>query len=580
MAFDGLVMANICKELKDSLVGGRISKITMPNKDELIFTIKNRAENFRLLISANASLPLIYLTDSNKTNPASAPAFCMFLRKHIGTAKIQDIYTRGLERIIILELEHRDELGDISSKKLIFEMMGKHSNIIFTDAAFRILDSIKRINASTSSIREVLPGRTYFLPEELQKTDPFCLTEEDFCKQLKASQDSLLRVLYLQYAGISPLVADELCIRAGLDAETPASSLSELALRHLYRTFELVLEDIRQGYFYPHIIYKGEEPVEFSCIPLSAYEGAFFSKKSYESISRLLQDYYSEKDMYLRIRQKSADLRKIIHSALERCNKKYDLQKKQLMDTDKMDAYRVYGDLITSYGYSLQGGEKEFYCENFYDAQKEIRIPLDENMSAIENAKKYYEKYAKLKRTRDALEEQVLKTSRELLHLQSILASLEIATEEEDLTQIKEELSDFSYIKRNTALAKPKHKSKPLHFLSSDGFHIYVGKNNYQNEELSFKFAEGRDWWFHVKNAAGSHVIVKSDGRELSDRCYEEAAALAAYYSSQRLSPKVEVDYLLCKGLKKVPGAAPGFVLYHSNWSILVSPDNKGLQLL
>lgn len=575
MAFDGLVMANVCYELKTCLVGGRISKISMPNKDELLLTIKNMAKNFRLLISANASLPLIYLSNINKQSPLNAPAFCMFLRKYIGTAKITDIYMESLERIIIIELEHNDELGDKCRKKLIFEMMGKHSNIIFCDENLKILDSIKRISASTSSLREVLPARTYFLPKELQKINPLTLDFESFYNLIKNSNENILRFLYLNYAGISPLLAEEICTRANIDSVSLASSLREIEYKHLYRTFELIMEDIKDNRFSPTIVYKNEEPIEFSSLSLSSYSSTLFKSIKFESISALIYEYYSTKDTYIRIKQKSSDLRKIVSTILERNVKKFDLQRKQLLDSDKMDKFKVYGDLITTYGYELKGGEKELLCPNYYDDNKEIKISLDDTISAIENAKKYYDKYAKLKRTKDALTFQIEKTQADIKHLESIMTSLDLASDEDDLEQIRAELLDFSYIKKTSSTKKTKLVSKPLHFISSDGFHIFVGKNNFQNEELSFKLASSNDWWFHAKNVAGSHVIVKAENKELSDRCFEEAAALAAFYSSNRLNQKVEVDYMQKKNLKKVPNAAPGFVIYHNNWSMIVSPSNK-----
>ena len=580
MAFDGLVMANICYELKTSLVNGRIAKIAMPNKDELLISIKNNSKTFRLLISANASLPLIYLSDVNKQSPIPAPAFCMFLRKYIGSAKILDIYMDSLERIITIELEHNDELGDKSRKKIIFEMMGKHSNIIFTDNEFKILDSIKRINASTSSLREVLPGRRYFLPEELKKINPLELNLIQFTSLLKESKENVLRFLYLNFAGLSPLLADELCTRANIGSERLASSLSEIEITHLFRTFELLIEDIKENRFLPNIIYKDDEPIEFSSTELSSYDNSNFKVVHFDNISKLLFEYYSTKDTYIRIKQKSADLRKIVSTIMERNTKKFDLQKKQLLDTDKMDKFKIYGDLLTTYGYELKGGEKEIICLNYYSDNKEIKIPLDDTLSAIENAKKYYDKYAKLKRTKDALSDQIEKTASDIEHLESILTGLDLASGEDDLAQIKEELSEYSYIKRSPSTKKNKLVSKPLHFISSDGFDIFVGKNNFQNEELSFKIASGNDWWFHAKNSPGSHVIVKSENKELSDKCFEEAAALAAYYSANRLSPKVEVDYIQKKNLKKVPNAAPGFVIYHSNWSMNVSPNNKLEQII
>ena len=573
MAFDGIVISNLTYELNTNLVGGRISKISMPEDNELIFTIKNNAKTYRLLVSASASLPLVYLTDVNKPAPKVAPAFLMLLRKYIGTAKINNIFQMGLERILCFELEHLNELGDLSHKRMYIEIMGKHSNIIFTDENNKIIDSIKRISANMSSLREVLPGREYFLPEELKKKDLLNTGLEEFIDILKSKEYPLVKSVYMNFAGISPLIAEEIILRASLLSQAPSTSLSELEYTHLFHTIQNLLEDINAHNFTPNIIYKGEEAIEFSSINLYSYEGKEYKGESFDSVSKMLYDFYSSREAFVLNRQKSSDLRRIVNTALERASKKYDLQEKQLQDADKKDIYRVYGDLLNTYGYSLKGGESSFTTENFYDDNKEITIPLDKNKSAKENAKKYYDKYAKLSRTTKALSEEILKTKNDIEHLQSIQTALEVSSDDESLSQIRQELVDFGYIKKHSSAKKQKIASHPYHYISSDGYDIYVGKNNYQNEELTFKVATGNDWWFHAKGIPGSHVILKSNNEEeLPDRAYEEAAALAAFYSKAKDADKVEVDYIQKKNIKKVAGAAPGFVIYHSNWSMVAAP--------
>ena len=573
MAFDGIVISNLSYELHSNLVGGRISKISMPEDNELIFTIKNNAKTYRLLVSASASLPLVYLTDVNKPAPKVAPAFLMLLRKYIGTAKINDIFQMGLERILCFELEHLNELGDLSHKRMYIEIMGKHSNIIFTDENNKIIDSIKRISANMSSLREVLPGREYFLPEELKKKELLNTELEEFIEILKSREYPLSKSIYMNFAGISPLIAEEIILRASLPSQAPSTSLGELEYTHLFHTIQNLLEDINTHNFTPNIIYKGEEAIEFSSINLYSYEGKEYKKESFDSVSKMLYDFYSSREAFVLNRQKSSDLRRIVNTALERASKKYDLQEKQLQDADKKDIYRVYGDLLNTYGYSLKGGESSFTTENFYDDNKEITIPLDKNKSAKENAKKYYDKYAKLSRTTKALSEEILKTKNDMEHLQSIQTALEVSSDDESLSQIRQELVDFGYIKKHSSAKKQKITSHPYHYISSDGYDIYVGKNNYQNEELTFKVATGNDWWFHAKGIPGSHVILKSNNEEeLPDRAYEEAAALAAFYSKAKDADKVEVDYIQKKNIKKVAGAAPGFVIYHSNWSMVAAP--------
>ena len=573
MAFDGIVISNLSYELNTKLVGGRISKISMPEENELIFTVKNNAKTYRLLISASASLPLVYLTDVNKPAPKVAPAFLMLLRKYIGTAKITDIFQMGLERILCFKLEHLNELGDLSHKCMYVEIMGKHSNIIFTDENNKIIDSIKRISANMSSLREVLPGREYFLPDELKKKDLLNTELEEFTEILKSKEYALSKSIYMSFAGISPLIAEEIVLRASLSSQAPSTSLSELEYTHLFHTIKNLLDDINAHNFSPNIVYRKEEALEFSSVELFSYNGDEYKKYSYDSVSKMLYDFYSSREAFVLNRQKSSDLRRIVNTALERASKKYDLQEKQLQDADKKDIYRVYGDLLNTYGYSLKGGESSFTTENFYDDNKEITIPLDKNKSAKENAKKYYDKYAKLSRTTKALSEEIVNTKNDIEHLLSIQTALDVSSYDESLSQIRQELVDFGYIKKHSSGKQKKSTSHPYHYISTDGYDIYVGKNNYQNEELTFKVATGNDWWFHAKGIPGSHVILKSNNEEdLPDRVYEEAAALAAFYSKAKDSEKVEVDYIQKKNIKKVAGAAPGFVIYHSNWSMVATP--------
>ncbi|NLC20201.1 MAG: fibronectin/fibrinogen-binding protein [Clostridiales bacterium] len=582
MAFDGVVIANLVNELRSHLLGGRINKIAQPEKDELLLTVKGQAkEPYKLLLSAGAGLPLVYLTQSNKPSPITAPNFCMLLRKHLNNARIIDIYQPGLERIINFKLEHLDEMGDLRIKYLIVELMGKHSNIIFCDEDMTIIDSIKRINQFVSSVREVLPGRKYFIPETIAKLNPLELSYESFREQILQKAMPIGKALYNGLTGISPLLANELCCRASIDSDDSTASLSEAAGLHLYKVLERMMEDVKTVAFCPNIILEDGSPIEFSSVRLSSYEN--YEKQYFDSISELLESFYAAKNAAARIKQKSIDLRKIVANALERAAKKYDLQQKQLKDTEKRDKYRIYGELITAYGYGLDAGAKILNTINYYTGE-EISIPLDPTLTAMENAKQYFDKYNKLKRTYDALTVQLAETSEELTHLESIKNALEIATDESDLAAVKKELMEYGYIKRKSSDAKRvdkgakgSGKSRPLHYISSDGFHIYVGKNNYQNDELTFNLADGGDWWFHAKKAAGSHVIVKTEGKELPDSTFEEAARLAAYYSSERDADKVEVDYTLRKNIKKPAGAKPGFVIYYSNYSMMASTDISGI---
>ena len=576
MAFDGITIACMAHELQEKLTGGRISKIAQPEADELLLTVKSREGNSRLLLSASAGLPLVYLTGANKPGPMTAPNFCMLLRKHISGGRILSVTQPSLERILRFEIEHLDELGDLCRKYLVVEIMGKHSNIIFCSDTDQIIDSIKHVSAQMSSVREVLPGRVYFIPDTQEKADPLGITEENFTALIRKKAAKLSKALYTSLTGLSPVAAEEICAQASLDSDRAANSYEQAELIHLYRTFTRFLAPVRSGAYEPVIYYDGKTPVEFSCLPLTVYEHC--RKETFSSVSGLLERYYAEKNTLTRIRQKSTDLRRIVQTALERNIKKYDLQAKQLKDTEKREKYRIYGELINTYGYGVEPGSKSFEALNYYTGEM-VTIPLDPQIPVQENAKKYFDKYGKLKRTCEAVTKLLEETGSEVEHLRSVQTALDIALQEEDLVQIKEELMQSGYIrKRNPGSKRPKITSKPFHYISSDGYHMYVGKNNLQNEELTFQTARGNDWWFHAKGAPGSHVIVQTNGGELPDTTFEEAARLAAYYSSNRGADKVEIDYVEKKHVKKPNGSRPGFVVYYTNYSMMIDSDISGIR--
>ena len=578
MAFDGITVAALQKELSGALTGGRISKIAQPEADELLLTIKNEKKQYRLLMSASASLPLLYLTESNKPSPMTAPGFCMLLRKHLNGGKIISITQPSLERVLRFEIEHLNELGDPCRKFLIAELMGKHSNLIFCREDDLILDSIKHVSSMVSSVREVLPGRTYFIPATQEKLDPLKSSPEEMTAIISAKPLPLGKALYTSLTGFSPVMAEELCHRCGLEAGRAAEALTETDRTVLGHQLMRLLEDIRAGHFSPRIWYQNGAPAEFSPLPLTIYET--LEARSFDSISFLLESYYASKNVITRIRQKSSDLRRIVQTALERSRKKYDLQIRQLRDTEKRDKYKIYGELLHTYGYQLEEGARALETVNYYTGEPVTLRPASA-LTPHENAKRYFDKYGKLKRTFEAVTGQLKETESEIRHLESVSTALDIALSEEDLVQIKEELMESGYIRRRrSGDKKPRITSRPFHYLSSDGFHIYVGKNNFQNDELTFKFASGNDWWFHAKGTAGSHVILKSEGREIPDRAFEEAGRLAAYYSKNRGNEKAEIDYVEKKHVKKPGGAKPGFVVYYTNYSLVIDSDISGLTLL
>lgn len=574
MAFDGIVVANLVHELQEQLINGRIAKIAQPEADELLLTIKTPAGQKRLYLSASASLPLVYLTESNKTSPMTAPNFCMLLRKHIANGRIVDIYQPKLERIIHFTIEHLDEMGDLCRKDLIVEIMGKHSNIIFCTEDGSIIDSIKHVSAQMSSVREVLPGRQYFIPDTMEKQDPLSIDQETFSRTLLEKPMPLAKAIYTSFTGVSPVTAEAICTIAEVDSGLPAAAFNEDILRHVYNQFDIYFSDVKEKLFSPAIYYEGKEPKEFSSLPLPQ-KG--YRRVEFDSISQVLETYYAVKNTITRIRQKSTDLRHIIQTALDRNRKKYDLQCRQLKDTENREKFKVYGELINTYGYNLEEGAKKLEALNYYTNEM-VSIPLDPTKTPRENSQRYFEKYNKLKRTFEALSHFIQETQEEITYLESIRTSLDIAMSEDDLAQIKEELISSGLMRRKFSKQKTKIKNTPLHYISSDGFHMYVGKNNLQNDQLTFTFAVGNDWWFHVKQAPGSHVIVKTNGEELPDRTFEEAGRLAAYYSSMRGVEKVEIDYVEKKHVKKPKGGKPGFVVYYTNYSLVIDSDISDIQ--
>lgn len=578
MAFDGITIACLRKELSDRLVGGRITKIVQPEADELLLTIKNNAAQYRLLLSASASLPLVYLTEKNKNAPMTAPGFCMLLRKHLGGGRITAVTQPSLERILRFEIEHLDEMGDLCRKYLIAELMGKHSNLIFCREDGTILDSIKHVSLAVSSVREVLPGRTYFIPHTQDKLDPLTASPAEMIEAVCAKPALLGKAIYTSLTGFSPAMAEELCHRSFLESARPAAALENRERDMLQHQLLRLMENIKGEDFTPRIYYNGKEPAEFSAVPLTMYED--LDAQSFEDMSGLLESYYAVKNTLTRIHQKSADLRRVVQTALERTRKKYDLQLKQLQDTEKREKYKVWGELIHTYGYGVPEGARSMQALNYY-TNEEITIPLDSTLTAQENAKRYFDKYGKLKRTFEAVTKLLEETRNEIEHLESIQTALDMALTEEDLAPVREELVEYGYIRRKSGRnsgKKPKLSSRPYHYLSSDGFDIYVGKNNFQNDELTFQFASGNDWWFHAKGVPGSHVILKSEGRELPDRAFEEAGRLAAYYSKNRGGDKVEIDYVEKKHVKKPGGGKPGFVVYYTNYSLVIDSDISALR--
>ena len=583
MAFDGITVCALSDELSKKLSGASISKIAQPEKYELLFTIKGGDSEGPLFLfsSANASLPLLYLTTEKKKSPETAPAFCMAMRKYCQGGRILSVEQVGFERVIRLTLSHRGEMGDIEEFRLYFEIMGRHSNIILTDENDVIIDAIKRITSLVSSVREVLPQKQYFIPSQQGKCSPFDIDEKGFSEKVLTGNRTIEKALLDSFTGFGTLVSSELATRSGLSADSFVESLSAEERSTLYSSFSALLSELKEKRYSPSIYVSSSRLVspEFSAVRLASLSD--LDKREFSSVSSMLEAFYSGKNHEDNIRQKTESLRKTVETLLARDNKTLLLQEKQLEDTKKADKYRLYGELIHTFGYSLKGGEA-FLIANDYHTGEDVKIPLDKDLSAMENAKRYFKKYDKLKRTKESLFERIKTTKENIEILTSILTSLSFSDDERDIAEIRQELYEHGFIKKSGVKKgqKKEKKASPLSFRTKDGFLIYVGKNNYQNEEVTFKIATGKDWWFHSKTIHGSHVILKSEGKEPSDEAFLAAAQVAAYFSEGREQSKVEVDYVQKKEVKKTPGTKTGFVIYYTNYSMVVAPTLENVEKL
>lgn len=600
MAYDGIVVSSIIKEINDACNGGRCLKVQQPEAEVITLTIKGFKGQTKIYISVNASLPIVYIADKLPVAPLQAPAFCMLLRKHLGNGRLITVKQPGFDRVFDFVFEHMDEMGDISERHLIVEIMGRQSNVILADSDYLILDCLKRVTPDLSlaletnddkKARILFPGKEYIAPDSQDKINPVeDFSRDTFDSLIMTKTGPVVKAVFGTLSGFSKAFAEEVVFRAGIDGRKSLGELSESEKSGLYEAIQESIKDIKEGNYSPCIAYVDGTPKDYHSLPLTMYNADTFVGEDGDLnhlMSSLLVYFYSNKQKTINIRAKSQDMRKILQGAVERTSRKLDLQRQQLSSTEDRDKYRIYGELLNTYGYNVADGEESLTCVNYYDNQ-EITIPLDKDLSVRENSVKYFNIYNKKKRTFEALTDFVKKTESDLDYLLSAKHSLEIAENEEDIEEIRSELTVAGVLKKQKKNKGDRKTSagKPLHFISSDGYDIYVGKNNIQNEKLTFGIAVGKDIWFHAKSVPGSHVIVKlKDGEErledIPDRVFEEAAALAAYYSSSKDAPKVEIDYTERKNLKKPPAANPGYVIYHTNYSMMAVPAvSEGVKIL
>lgn len=579
MSYDGLVLHSLIDELNEKFIGARVDRIYQQEKDELLLYLRSRNERGMLLLSASGSYPRAYLTEYKKENPKEPPMFCMLLRKHLQGSRILGFRQYKMDRIMAIDLECKTELGDLVTRSLIIEIMGRHSNIIFVEGR-RILDAITRVNKTMSSLREILPGKTYEVEVLGNKDNPLEETSEEFLRRLDRhpKAENGFRFLMSQYTGISPLIAREILYRASIDENLPLSAWEDEERNSLKEVFFSFIETVKQKE-YKYVAVRKGTTTEFSVIDLKQFSR--WEQKVYSSVSKLLDDVYRERDLFDRLGQKSQALRKSVKTHLERGRNKQKKLWKEYEEALDREKYKIYGDVLSANTHLVEKGASEVYLPNFYTVDlEEIRIPLDPKLSPIANAGKFYKRYSKLKHAAKLLEEQMEENKTAMDYLENTLVQIEMAETPGDIDEIRKQYRQDFQKKSSNSKKKSSKEALPMIFETPEGSMIYVGKNNRQNEDVTFKIAARDDLWFHVKEHPGSHVILKCPTKEYKDKDMLFAARLAAYYSSLKNNPHVDVDYTFRKNIKRHPSHRPGLVNYVNYRTIHVSGSQDVLDEL
>lgn len=570
MGYDGLVTCAIAQQLNATLKDGRIDKIYQPESDELIFHIRCGKETHRLYMSANGGHARLHLTQSDHGNPQNPSSFCMLLRKHFQGGRIREIRQIDSERIVEFSIDHINELGFSMNKKLVIEIMGKHSNIIALDLpSGKILDSIKRISLDVNRYRQLLPGLDYVLPPSQGKVSFHTIQEAQLDLILQRNTSSCSETLVAGIQGISPTIAHEICKRALGDS---ASSYDPENTHQIYAVIVEIVASINARSYTP-VVYQGkEDPADFHVFPLTMladyYEGKVFSDPS-----QAVEYYYTNKATTNRIRQKSADLYKAVQSGLDKLYLKKQRLSEDLLKAENAEKDRLYGELLTANMHDLHQGLDQISLENYYDGTQ-IVIPLDSRQSPSENAQRYYKRYNKAKIAKKEKSHQLSEANASIGYLESVMAFVEQADTMEEIEMIRQELIEGGYLRmRKNLFRSSRTKLTPQEFITADGFRILVGRNNKENDVLTFKTADKKDYWFHTKDIPGSHVILVTSGKQPSDSATLAAASLAAYYSKARLSENVPVDFTQVRHVKKTAGAKPGMVIFTDNKTVYVNPS-------
>lgn len=569
MALDGIYLYSIIQELKNKIMNCKIDKINQPEKDEIVLTIRGN-KNYKLLLSASSTCPKVHFTDINKPNPIKAPMFCMVLRKYLSNAKIVNISQVSTDRILIIDFESTDEFGFNSIYTLITEIMGRHSNITLVRQRDNIvIDSIKHITPDINSYRSLYPGIIYVSPPESTKLNPFEFSNEEIKDFVSNNEVKFDNHFYSNvFTGVSLTLSEELLYRINANnIEFNINFIDKIICQ-----FIIVFNEIKSNNFSFVSYENGKKIKDFYCMKLLHFSN--LTEKAYDSPSNLLQEFYLIKDTLDRLNARSSDLQRITNTNIDRCTKKLNILTETLKECGSKEDYRIKGELLTANIYNIKKGDKEIDALNYYsEDMSTIKIKLNENKTPSDNIQIYFKKYNKLKKSEEMAKIQIETTENELNYLQSVLTNINNAESYEEIEDIRRELLETGYIRFKKNDKQKVKATKPLHFVSSDGIDIYVGKNNFQNDYLTLKFADKHDIWMHTKNIPGSHVIIKKYG-EIPEKTLLEAANLAAFYSKAKESSKVPVDYTEVKNVRKPSGSKPGMVIYYTNKTIFVTPEN------
>ncbi len=570
MSFDGIFTKAVVDEITPLLLNGKINKINQPDKNEINIQIYNK-ENYKLLLSCANNLSRIHLSEKNKKNPITAYNFCMLLRKHLVGGTIKNIYQHKMDRVVCFEIENLNELKELNKKLLIIEIMGKHSNIILVDKeSNKIIDSIKHIDSRQSSIREVFPNKDYFFVKDEKEN----ILEENYrlpSEILKNSEPiSMKKFFYTNYLGFSPTISYELLNNSDIDMDINSVNLSEDDIQKLDENFKILVENIKNKKYFPILIQdEVKNNKDFYCFDLNLYE----NKESVSNISNLVENFYHNNSLRDRINQKASGFKKVLTTKLNRLSNKYSAMNDELLNNKSKEDLKIFADLLSINIYKMEKGMKKIVLENIYDNMNEVEISLDEKKSPRENIESYYKKYKKLKTADEIIKQELPKIETEIAYIKQILETIEIITELNELSEIEEELISLGYVKKSKKNKQKLEKSKPYVFETKSGALIYVGKNNLQNENLTLKFANKNDIFFHAQDVPGSHVILR--GANLTEDDYKIAGFLAGYYSYFKNEGYANVDYTEKKHIRKAKGTGLGMVYYDNFKTLFIDFKDK-----